>query len=200
MALMAGQGGGRLWRSLKCTIVDAATNRPVDAKVHVLSSQGAFVSPPEAILKVGAGPRFFYAHEGFEVDLPIGQADVVVERGTEYAPLRTTVDIPTEGTISLDLVLSRWTNLPDQGWYPGNTHIHYDEKERQPDERLRFDSVVEDYSVTVISVLTRRDLAVCNQHVSHRTVHGPQHRPSCNRRWGGIAPQRRAMADRFSDT
>lgn len=144
---------------LKCSIVDADTNRPVDAKVHVLSSQGAFVSPPEAILKVGAGPRFFYAHDGFEVDLPIGQADVVVERGTEYAPLRTTVDIPTEGIISVDLELSRWTNLPDQGWYPGNTHIHYDENERRPDERLRFDSVVEDYSVMVISVLTRRDLA-----------------------------------------
>ena len=84
---------------------------------------------------------------------------MVVERGTEYAPLRTTVDIPTEGIISVDLELSRWTNLPDQGWYPGNTHIHYDENERRPDERLRFDSVVEDYSVMVISVLTRRDLA-----------------------------------------
>ena len=144
---------------LICSIVDAATGEPVDAKVHVLSSLGVFESPPESILKVGSGPRFFYAHDGFEVDLPVGQADLVVERGTEFVPLRTTVDIPTEGTVSIDLELSRWTNLPDRGWYPGNTHIHYDEKEQRPDERLRFDSVVEDYSVTVVSVLKRRDLA-----------------------------------------
>ncbi len=144
--------------NLRCSIVDESSGQPLDAKVHVLSSRGDFTAPPEAILKVGSGLPFFYAHDRFEVRLPVGQADVVIERGTEYVPFRTTLSIPTEGTVDLTAALSRWTDLPDQGWYPGNTHIHYDENERLPDERLRFDSVMEDYSITVVSVLKRREL------------------------------------------
>ena len=43
-------------------------------------------------------------------------------------------------------------------WYPGNTHIHYDEKETRPDERLGIDCSVEGYNVTCVSVLDRRQL------------------------------------------
>ena len=32
--------------TLHGTIVDAATNEPIDAKVHVLGSQGTFRHPP----------------------------------------------------------------------------------------------------------------------------------------------------------
>jgi hypothetical protein len=44
------------------------------------------------------------------------------------------------------------------GWYPGNTHIHYDEREDKPDDRLRLDPRVHNLHVTVISILQRRDL------------------------------------------
>jgi hypothetical protein len=48
--------------------------------------------------------------------------------------------------------------LPTRGWYPGNTHIHYDEKEDRPDERLRLDPSAHDLRVTVVSVLQRGDI------------------------------------------
>ena len=144
--------------ALRCSIRDKASGAPLDAKVHVLSSLGAFVSPSGAILKIGSGVPFFYARGGFEVELPVGHADVIVERGTEFTPSRSTVRIPTEGTVELEVELSRWTSLPNAGWYPGNTHLHYDEKETQPDERLAFDAEIEDYNVTAISVLQRGQL------------------------------------------
>ena len=105
--------------SLRCSIRDKTTGAPLDAKVHVLSSLGTFVSPSGAILKIGSGVPFFYAQGGFEVELPVGHADVIVERGTEFVPSRSTVRIPTEGMVELEVPLSRWTNLPDAGWYPG---------------------------------------------------------------------------------
>ena len=44
----------------------------------------------------------------------------------------------------------------ESNWYPGNTHIHYDEKENRPDDRMAIDCSVEGYSITCLSVLDRR--------------------------------------------
>jgi hypothetical protein len=139
--------------------VDAATGARLEARVHALASTGQFRAPPDAIRKVGGGPPFFYAEGGLELDLPAGQADLLVERGTEYLPLQRVVEVPRTGEVVVELPLARWTNLPARGWHAGNTHIHYDEKEQRPDERLRLDPRVEDLSVAAVSVLQRRELA-----------------------------------------
>jgi hypothetical protein len=127
--------------------------------VHVLGSTGHFFAPPDSILKVGSGTRFFYSDGAFSVQVPGGQTDIVVERGTEYQPLRMQVDVPDGTTLDLDLPLKRWIRLPEMGWRAGNTHIHYDETEQAPADRLSLDPLVEDLPVTIVSVLKRRDLA-----------------------------------------
>ena len=71
----------------------------------------------------------------------------MVERGTEYRPYRLTVDLPRQGAVEVDLPLERWVRLAEQGWYAGNTHVHYDEKETRPLDRLRLDPRVEDLPV-----------------------------------------------------
>ena len=142
---------GRIW--------DQDTSRPLAAKVQVLASSGALRAPADSIHKYGTGDPFFYADGTFAVDLPYGQADIVVERGTEYHPLRQVVTIPRHGTLELDLPLRRWARLAEQGWYAGNTHIHYDEKETRALDRLQLDPRVEDLPVFIVSVLKRRELA-----------------------------------------
>jgi hypothetical protein len=137
----------------------AGAERPVEARVHVLASTGQFRAPPDAVLKVGGGPPFFYADGAFALDLPPGPAEFVLERGTEFRPLRQLVDVPRRGAIEVTFRLQRWIDLRAGGWHAGNTHIHYDEHEQRPDERLRLDPRVEDLSVAVISVLKRRELA-----------------------------------------
>ena len=142
---------GRIW--------DRESSRPLAARVQVLASDGAICSPSDSILKHGTGEPFFYADGTFAVDLPPGQADILVERGTEYHPLREIVSVPRHGTLELDLPLRRWARLAEQGWYAGNTHVHYDEHETRPLDRLRLDPRVEDLPVFVVSVLKRWDLA-----------------------------------------
>lgn len=141
------------------TIVDARTGRRLEARVHALASTGQFRAPPDAILKVGGGPSFFYADGAFTLDLPVGPAQLVLERGTEYRPLTHTLAVPHSGKVEVTFRLERWIDLPAEGWHAGNTHIHYNEHETRPDERLRLDPRVEDLSVAAISVLRRRELA-----------------------------------------
>ena len=140
------------------SIIDEATGERLEGRVQVLASSGRFVHPPDAILKVGSGAPFFYSDGFFEVDVTRGLTQVVVERGTEYVPAQLTLDVPAAGTVATDVVMKRWSALGDLGWHPGNTHIHYDEKETRPDERLRLDSRIEDLRMTAVSILKRWDL------------------------------------------
>lgn len=139
-------------------IIDKQTGAEIPARVQVLSSGGTFLHPAAAILKVGTGLPFFYSDGHFAVDAPRGLTQILVERGTEYKPVQLTLDLAQRGVTAIDIALERWTTLGDQGWHPGNTHIHYDQHEQRPDERLYLDPRVEDLRVTAISILTRRDL------------------------------------------
>jgi hypothetical protein len=138
---------GRIW--------DRATGRPLEARVHVLASTGRFCAPETALHKVGGGEPYFYSAGAFELEAPLGPTDVVVERGTEYRPLRECLTLPPRGAVDVELTLERWINLPEQGWFAGNTHVHYDEHETRPLDRLQLDPRVEDLPVFIASVLQR---------------------------------------------
>ena len=97
--------------TLTAKIVDKETGAHVEARVQVLSSGGQFLHPKDALQKVGPGLPFFYSHGEFAVDAPVGITRILVERGTEYIPAKVDVDMPTQGTVALDLELERWTAL-----------------------------------------------------------------------------------------
>ena len=123
-----------------------------------MTRQDCPLRPKGAIWKVGPGEPFFYSDGEFSVETTRGQYRVLVERGTEYTPWQTTVHVGKSEVATLDIALERWSDLPARGWHPGNTHIHYDENETLPDERLAYDSRIEDLRMTAISILKRWDL------------------------------------------
>ena len=139
-------------------IRDAATGEIAQARVQVLAPNGANVAPADAMWKVGSGEPFFYSNGQFSLETTRGYHRVLIERGTEFTPWEGIIEV--DGTLdsSLDIQLERWSDLPDRGWHPGNTHIHYDEKEKNPDRRLAYDSRVEDLRMTAVSILKRWDL------------------------------------------
>ena len=85
--------------------------------------------------------------------------------------------LPRHGTVEVDLPLQRWINLPEQGWYAGNTHIHYDENETRALDRLRLDPRVEDLPVFIVSVLKRRELAYASNAfpIGRHALSTPEH-------------------------
>ena len=140
------------------TIYDEATGQPVAARVQAIGSHGLPISPAGALHKVGPGEPFFYADGTFEIEVPRGNVRITVERGTEYVPIVTELYAPAGGTETVEIELKRWTSLSDRGRHPGNTHLHYDENEARPDDRLRLDSRIEDLRMTAVSILKQWDL------------------------------------------
>ena len=143
---------GRVW--------DRRRGAALEARVQVMASTGELCAPEGALHKVGSGVPFFYADDsGFEVEIPGGPTQILVERGTEYTPLVLNLNAPWSGVVDVEAPLERWIHLPEQGWYGGNTHVHYNEVESRPLDRLHLDPRVEDLPVLVVSVLKRRELA-----------------------------------------
>ena len=113
--------------TLHGTIIDAATDENIDAKVHVLDASGNFHYPTGALMKRGPGTPFFFSDGVFEVSVGRGRTDILVERGTEYEPTRLVVETPASGVVDVEIPINRWYYPQEERWYPGNTHIHYDE-------------------------------------------------------------------------
>ena len=109
--------------TLHGTTVDAATGEAIDAKVHVLSSRGTFQHPADALLKRGPGTPFFFAGGSFEVEVPSGRTDVLVERGSEYEPARVVVEAPEKGVVEVEVALRRWHH-PQEGELVPRQHPH----------------------------------------------------------------------------
>jgi hypothetical protein len=73
----------------------------------------------------------FYIDGSYEAELEAGTYELVLGKGPEYRYLQQQVTIEPGKTTRLELALSRWIDMPAQGWYSGDDHIHV---ERTPDD------------------------------------------------------------------
>ncbi len=129
---------GRNW--VHVTVLDDETGKPVPCRVHFRTPNGIPYQPyghhhqansnlPSSIVNIGGDVRmgqitYAYTDGTCQGWLPRGEVIVDVARGFEYEPLRTTVDI-AHGQRELTLRLKRWTHMADQGWYSGDSHVHF---------------------------------------------------------------------------
>jgi hypothetical protein len=139
-------------------ILDQQSQQQIHAKVHVLDSGGRPAFPEGAILKQGPGLGGFYSSGEFVVDVPAGYTTLIVEKGTEFCPYRRDIVVNSYRATEIVISLERWSDLSQEGWYPGNTHIHYNENEDRSDERLRMDPLVHDLHSTALSHLQRWEI------------------------------------------
>jgi hypothetical protein len=121
--------------SLRGTIVDEATGKPVAARLYIRSADGKwqFAASDDPAGKAVAydierGPQSFERHtalsaHGFTADLPPGTYTLTAERGKEYLPAEATIEIG-DAPASVELKLRRWINMAERGWYSGDTHVH----------------------------------------------------------------------------
>ena len=129
---------GRNW--VHTRVVDDETGKPIPCRIHFRSPEGVPYQP------YGHHPHLFSGLDTWYKDLfgdvrmdqvtyaytdgacqgwlPRGRVYVDVARGFEYEPLRTAVEIK-RGQRELELRLKRWTCMNRQGWYSGDTHVHF---------------------------------------------------------------------------
>lgn len=67
---------------------------------------------------------FFYTNGNYRARLPAGEYTLAVARGIEYRIQRRSIRIESSVTRQLAITMERWANLPSQGWYSGDVHIH----------------------------------------------------------------------------
>ena len=129
---------GRNW--VETVVVDDATGQPVPCRVHFRSIQGVPYQPHGHHSHVASDQDTWHRDVGGDLRLgqlsyayidgrcqgwlPRGDVIVDVARGFEYEPLRQKVRI-APGQQRLELRLRRWTNMNEQRWFSGDTHVHF---------------------------------------------------------------------------
>jgi len=125
----------KVW--VEVEVVDAETKTPTPARVHFCTSEGVYLPPyghPSEVctnwfehvggdVRLG-GRNYAYINGRFSILLPTGTVYVEVVKGFEYAPLRKRLEIrPTRRRIRLPI--GRWVDMKQEGYYCGDTHIHF---------------------------------------------------------------------------
>lgn len=129
---------GKNW--VNVTILDDETNQPVPCRVHFRSPDGVPYQPHGHHNHVNSNLDTWHKDVGGDLRLgqityayvdgtcqgwqPRGEVIVDVSRGFEYRPLRAKVQIKP-GQRRLELRLKRWTNMNDQRWFSGDSHVHF---------------------------------------------------------------------------
>ncbi len=117
---------------------DADTGEPIAARVHVRDGNGEYW-PPAGHMKnittgwnedVGGnvaidGKTYAYIEPDFTLPVPEGSYEMEVHRGLEYEPLTLRFEVAASTVPTIEVRLQRWSNMQAQGWYSGDTHVHF---------------------------------------------------------------------------
>ncbi len=123
--------------TLKLSIVDEGSSKHIPARVEVLDKEGrAYVAEdamsieqPMVLLKKREFNPYtrteqFYSDGTSRLSLPEGTYGLRIFKGIEYQMQMREVNIQNGKTTELTVRMSRWINLPEQGWYGADDHIH----------------------------------------------------------------------------
>ena len=98
---------------------------PVGARVHLTASDGKHYTPAGEYSRVSrAGDRIFHHAGVFQVELPPGPARMLVTRGFEHEPQEFDLNIEADENHRVGVHLQEISDLSDEGWYSGSTHVH----------------------------------------------------------------------------
>jgi WD40 repeat protein len=140
---------------LRIRIFDGKNGPPVAARVSVTDAAGRGYAPDGALWHADDGfdrserpfeYQYFHAQGDAQLELPAGEVEVEVIRGTEVRPVRHRVKIESGATAELEVFLVRIADLASEGWWSGDLHVHmnYAGAYRMTPKRLAFQASAED--------------------------------------------------------
>jgi hypothetical protein len=118
-------------------VLDKSTGQESPARVSFYGPRGQYLPPYghqrdinvnwcEDIggdLKLG-DTSYAYIDGRFQIELPVGEVFVELTKGFEYTPTRQRITI-APGQHELTLEIDRWTDSRADGYYTGDTHVHF---------------------------------------------------------------------------
>ena len=128
---------------LRLDVQDAVTRRQVPARVGLYDATGRAPLPSDQALLIhrftdevrllwvnqrtpwpSENRQAFYVDGRYEAQVPVGTYELVVTRGPEYRTDRREVEIREDATHDITVALDRYANLPAEGWFSGDSHVH----------------------------------------------------------------------------
>jgi hypothetical protein len=106
--------------------VTLGDGRPAPARIYLEASDGRAYAPDRGFHRVISSSETHYFHTAgeAEVEVPAGRTRIEAMKGFEFRPRAVIVDVPAGSTRSVTVTLERMADLPANGWYSGDTHIH----------------------------------------------------------------------------
>jgi len=89
-------------------------------------------------------PVIYQTSGDFQIDLPAGRWRVGASHGMEFVPVTEEFEVNGRGEMEKPLLLERWVDLPAQGWWSGDVHVHHPSAEPAQREYLMQYALAED--------------------------------------------------------
>jgi len=70
------------------------------------------------------GRYAFFIQGSYAADLPAGEYEIFVMKGPEYRMSRAKISVAPGEAVRREITLERWRDMPAEGWYSGDDHIH----------------------------------------------------------------------------
>ncbi|MCP5119043.1 MAG: hypothetical protein GY953_50210, partial [bacterium] len=120
---LAVPGRARSATPFSLRIMDEGSGDRIPARVLVRDSLGADHVPEGAVV-VPVGPDRWFVSSGVDqLSLAPGEYRLRVERGTEFVPVKRTVDVSGTST-EAHVRLRRWVDMRRRGYRSGENHLH----------------------------------------------------------------------------
>jgi hypothetical protein len=125
------------WQVVHVRVNDAATGKPTPVRIRFATPEGQYLAPLGRLAEFPTGwgeqvggsvmlgdRRYAYIDGTCEIRLPTGPIHVEISKGLEYIPIQQTIERKA-GQIALRFAITRKFNLQAEGWYAGDTRVHF---------------------------------------------------------------------------
>ncbi len=110
--------------TLTLKVVDAATRKPLVARLSLQEAKGRFHAPVGSLHRSLRGRGHFYCDGSAAMTLPAGAYRLIGSRGPEYKLATMDITLEAGQTRAVTVELERWVHRARDGWYSGELHIH----------------------------------------------------------------------------
>ncbi len=126
---------GKVWARVK--VLDAETGKPTACRIHFHGEHGQYLAPHGHQTDINSNwfediggdlqlgqTSYAYIDGQCQIWLPVGKVTVEIAKGFEYVPVQKVLEV-RKGTRELTLEVRRWIDLEREGYYTGDTHVHF---------------------------------------------------------------------------
>ncbi len=125
------------FQQIHIRVNDAATGQPTPVRLRITDAAGTYFAPYGRLTEFATGvnqdvggnvligaKKWAYIDGTCEILLPPGSLHIEIAKGPEFKPIDEDIQLRL-GKMSLRFTIERWSDVRKQGWYSGDTRVHY---------------------------------------------------------------------------